>query len=470
MALPPVMTNYLFLKGMQCPKCLYLTVRDPGLKDKSPFSVKHESKRKRRVAESFSTIFNGEENIYLDREYVGAGLRTSVDFLILSGESLSAYMVKASTRLKRYHILEASFQYYALKRMGLEVGDFCIVYINKAYTLGGEFLPSDLFVIKDVLEEIKDNETVVAGDVERFHAILSETEPPELDIGEHCDTPGPCDFKGHCWKGLPEKSVFQIKGLQKSDKYRLYRTGVVRMKDLPSDLSLTWKQQMQVSSADSGETQIDREKLDIFLSTLSCPLFFMDFETFQPPIPLFKDTRSFEHVPFQYSVHLLESSDSEPRHTDFIAEPGPDPRREFIRNLTAVLGDSDDETIILVYNEKFEKTILAKLAVHCPEYEVSIGKIINRITDLLVPFWNRYFYTPSMNGSASIKAVLPALVPDLSYKDLAIQDGRHASCLYESLSSDTPQEEVDAAFSDLREYCRLDTYAMIRILDKLTQL
>jgi len=75
-----------------------------------------------------------------------------------------------------------------------------------------------------------------------------------------------------------------------------------------------------------------------------------------------------------------------------------------------------------------------------------------------------------MKGSASLKSVLPAFAPDLSYAGLAIADGENASLMYlKTLKSELPEEEKERIYADLLDYCRLDTLAEVRLLEELYQ-
>jgi len=81
----------------------------------------------------------------------------------------------------------------------------------------------------------------------------------------------------------------------------------------------------------------------------------------------------------------------------------------------------------------------------------------------------KYYYHPAMKGSWSIKSVLTCLVPELSYADLgAVQDGLMAQSAYHEIRNGRmTAEEITALTADLRDYCRLDTYAMLSIVEKV---
>lgn len=196
-------------------------------------------------------------------------------------------------------------------------------------------------------------------------------------------------------------------------------------------------------------------------------MYFVDFESFQPPVPLYNNSKPYQQIPFQYSVHFKESAESDLLHYEFLAEPESDPRIPFVENLLKVLGDKGD---IVVYNKAFEITRLKEIARDHPKYAKKIEKLFDRVKDIMIPFQKKYYYTPEMEGSYSIKYVLPALVPELSYENMQIADGGTASLAYESLLTLDDFIKIDEIKKQLLEYCKLDTLAMVRILEKLESL
>jgi len=233
---------------------------------------------------------------------------------------------------------------------------------------------------------------------------------------------------------------------------------------VPLDYPLNKNNKLQLDVHKGGKALIDKKAIKNFLSDLSYPLYFMDFETFQPAVPLYDNSKPYQQIPFQYSVFLKKNKNSEAEHYEFLAEPGTDPRKKFIENLLKVIKDKGD---VLVYNKTFEITRLNEIARDFPEYGEEIEKLISRIKDLMIPFQKKYYYAPEMKGSYSIKAVLPALVPELSYDNLEINEGGLASVAYESLQTETDLMFIAEIKQQLLEYCKMDTLGMVRLLEKL---
>ena len=211
----------------------------------------------------------------------------------------------------------------------------------------------------------------------------------------------------------------------------------------------------------------EKNNIDKFLSHLSYPLYFLDFETVNPAIPKYSGTKPYQQVVFQYSLHLKKSKLSKLEHKEFLAEPNNDPRVKFISNLINDCGNSGD---VLVYNISFERKRLNELGEQFPKFKAKLESIVERLKDLMVPFQKKWYYTPKMKGSYSIKQVLPALIPGLSYNKLNIQSGESSRLTFLSMVNKKFKGNELTTRKDLLEYCKLDTYAMVKIVDRLFEL
>ena len=270
----------------------------------------------------------------------------------------------------------------------------------------------------------------------------------------------------HCWKHIPDPSVFSISGLKGNKKFELYEMGILSFEDIPEDFVLNDYQQMQIETHMSGDSHIDSPEIRTYLKDISYPLYFMDFETFQPAVPLFTKSRPYQQIPFQYSLHYKKTKKALVTHTEFLADTKGDPRIPFIEQL---LADTSSPGSILTYNMSFEKSVLNALADDFPKYKKEIENRCDRLVDLMPPFRKGWYYKPEMNGSYSIKSVLPALVPEMSYEGLEIGDGSSASLAFEQMLFD-PHADVAAIRNQLIEYCKQDTLAMVRLLEVLEKI
>lgn len=375
-----------------------------------------------------------------------------------------AYEVKSSTEIKDYQIMDAALQYYIMNGSGLELADIFIIFLNKEYTRKGELDLANLFSIQSVKKEILALQPEIPARIQSLKKILDKSKEPELDIGQHCSDPFPCDFSGYCWSHIPPVSIFDIANLRSLRKFELYSQGIIRLEEIPDGFRLTESQQMQVRAYLDNKPVIDSARISGWVKELQYPLYFMDFETFMPAVPLYQKTRPYQHIPFQFSVHRQETPDGPLKHTDYLGEPETDPRREFIEQLIRAL---DKKGSVIVYNKGFEQGRLKELAASFPEYAKALMSISDRIADLMDIFRNKWYYLPTMNGSFSIKNVLPALVPGFSYDELEIGEGGMAMAAFEGLLKINNKEERERIKNALLKYCERDTEGMVKVLEKL---
>jgi hypothetical protein len=325
----------------------------------------------------------------------------------------------------------------------------------------GELDLQTLFTIDDVTEQTLGRQVSIPQLLADMRRSLAGGEPA-IDIGPYCDDPYECDFKEYCWQHIPECSIFDIANLRSNRKFSLYYGGILQLADLPTDFSLSDAMQVQVEAELTGKKYMNKRSIREFLGKISEPVGFLDFETFMEPVPSFDYQKPYQQIPFQYSLHIKEKGTF--AHCEFLGDAGTDPRPAFIEKL---LEDTRSCRTIMVYNQAFESTRLRELARDFPAFGAGLETVISRMVDLMVPFRNKDYYVREMCGSHSIKYVLPALVPGLSYKGLDIADGEMAMLAYAGLTGMADGDEKEKVRRDLLAYCGMDTLAMVRIWEKL---
>tara|TARA_B100000902_G_C27322309_1_gene925523 strand:- start:49 stop:1542 length:1494 start_codon:yes stop_codon:yes gene_type:complete len=479
-----------FIRGLQCEKSLYLYKHHYKLKDPTPTSLKvvfdqgtnigllaqelfpngvdaspesyfkmHES-----ISKTLDFINKGETIIY-EATFQFNDVLAALDILVKDDEGWKAFEVKSSTSVSETNVKDAAIQFYTIKNSGIDLKDISIVYINNQYTKDGKLDLRKLFTIESVYDQVLDFLPKIPNEVRRLKNVIEDTELPKIDIGPHCSDPYDCDFKGTCWKHIPDYSVFDIANLRIKKKFDLYNQGIITLDQIDlSEASLNSNQVLQVQSEINGTSHIDIEEIRKFTNGLNYPLHYLDFETIGPAVPKYNNSRPYQQLVFQYSLHIKETSTSKLEHHEYLADPSKDPRIGFIEQLIQDCGKSGD---ILVYNIGFEKGKLNDLIKVFSEYSNELTGIINRLKDLMIPFQQKWYYIPEMKGSYSIKAVLPALFPELSYNNLEIKEGSTASNIFLSMVNETFEGDIKETRRQLLEYCKLDTFAMVRILDKL---
>jgi len=239
------------------------------------------------------------------------------------------------------------------------------------------------------------------------------------------------------------------------------------IKDIPNGITLSRQQQIQKECAITGNAHVEKEEIRLFLDTLKYPLRYLDFETIGPAIPIYDGMRPYQAIPFQFSLHVVKSDESEPIHHSFLAEGIKDPRPQILRELRRLLGS---EGSIIAYNASFEEGVLRELVESFPEYTDWLQGILTRMVDLLFPFTNFHYYHASEKDTASLKKVLSAITGK-GYEEMSIGAGMDASIAYERVTyGSATEEEIARVRADLIEYCKLDTEGMIWIVDELKKL
>lgn len=391
------------------------------------------------------------------------GLLAAIDILVKEKSGWKIYEVKSGGNLSDTYIQDASLQYYALTEAGIRIKDVSVITVNRDYVLKGEIDLHRLFKIDSVLKDAKRSKMQISKNIHRFKNILDEPSPPEIPIGPHCDSPYTCSFKGTCWKEIPDYSIFNISRIGEL-AWKLFRRGVVKPGDIPEDVPLNDKQWLEVRHFLSKKPHIDKAGIRQFLDTLNFPLLYLDFETIMPVVPIFQKTSPYQVIPFQYSLHIQQKPGAKLVHKSFVGDGKNDPRRGLVEQLLADTAGPGD---ILMYTS-YEKTQLTSLAYSFPEFRKDILERISRLKDISTPFSQRLYYSHKMKGSYSIKSVYPALVPHgESYTDLEINNGGLASQAYESIHFDVDPAHRESIRKNLLAYCRLDTLAMVSIMDVL---
>ena len=295
-------------------------------------------------------------------------------------------------------------------------------------------------------------------------------EEPIKEIGIHCFKPYPCSYWNYCSRNLPKPNIFDIRNMQIGTKCKYYHQGIINFQDaLQEKINSKQKQQIEFT-LNNKEPYIDKEQIKEFLDTLSYPLYFLDFETYQQAIPEYDGIKPYMQIPFQYSLHYQEKEFSSLGHKEFLAETLIDPRRTLAEKL---IKDIPKNTCVLAYNMSFEKTVIKNLAKIYPDLREHLLNIHDNMKDLMIPFSTRMYYQKEMQGSYSIKYVLPALFPNdssLNYHNLSlIHNGSEAMNAFAELPKKNKEEQENIRKS-LLEYCKLDTYAMVKIYEYLKEI
>ena len=248
----------------------------------------------------------------------------------------------------------------------------------------------------------------------------------------------------------------------------LLDNNIAYIKDIPEDFVLKPKQRLQVEAFRMGVPTIHKDNISEYLETFTYPLYFFDYETLGSLVPYFDGLKPYQQLPFQYSLHVLESLDAEIKHYEYLHKDNSNPAKPLTEELRSQIGKVGT---VITWNMGFEKSCNALIGSLLPEYAEFYEKLNDRIVDLMTPFSKNWYVDSGFKGSASIKYVLPALIPELSHKNLDISEGATAQRLWmEAVLDGKRPDEKEKILSDLLEYCKLDTLAMVEIYKVLKKL
>jgi predicted RecB family nuclease len=479
-----------FVAGVQCLKRLYLAVNQPDLApawDDGTLAVMAQGHQVGLEAQKAFpggvTVTAGhsalDEAIRVTRDLVTGGEAPAIfeatfqhgnvlvrtDILQRAGRSgHNLIEVKSSTKFKPHYAYDIAIQRHVLTGADIEVKQATLMHLNREYVFDGKNLDvSRLFIQAEVKSEDAIDDLEISDRLkEQFH-VLNKPNPPDILPGKHCEEPVLCEFYGHCNPELPADDVSLLPGIRAKKVEQLARSGITSIKKIPNDFKLSEKQRRAVDCSKSGKPFIGPELADE-LDSLKFPLCFMDFETVFPALPRFAKMAPYDHIPFQWSVHRQERRGAPIEHFEFLAENNSDPRVPFVEALCqATLGAGN----IVVYNETFEYSRLDDLARWLPRYGAKIDSIKAEMWDLFRVV-RGYVYHPAFAGSFSLKAVLPAFVPEMAYETLEVSNGTAAGLAWAQLIAvETPLTEKARLRQALLSYCEQDTLALAKLVEVL---
>jgi hypothetical protein len=481
-----------YLVGLQCPKALWIHYNDKKLVPPFDagtsfiFEQGHEvgtwAKKLFSDAIDLTDVEGFEEPVRATRiavrqekpifeaAFIYDSCFSRADILVPVGDGQwDIIEVKSSTakpEVPDVYLQDLAFQRFVYEGAGLRIRECCLLRVDNTYIRDGAIDPGRLLVKTDVTQAVDVLLPAVKTKVAEMRTVLRLRECPEVKVSPHCSKPYDCALMDVCWSFLPQPSIFNLRyGNKKS--WELFGRDILRMEDIPQDFVLDESQLRQIACHKSGNTHVDPPAIRCFLKSFEYPLYFLDFETIQAAVPLFDHSRPYSQIPFQFSLHLIPARGAAPRHFSFLAAGRSDPRPALMAELTKLLGSQGS---IVGYNTSFEITRLAECAAFFPEHAQWCTELRGRFVDLLDVFRNLSYYHPSQNGSASLKAVLPALT-STSYDGLEIGEGDTASREFMRVTfSDVEEEDRSRVRAALAVYCKQDTKALVEILHALEHL
>jgi hypothetical protein len=486
----PTLSKSKIIAFRQCPKRLWLELHHPELREVSAASearfqvgyqvgdlaIKLYDPKKAgviiNIKEGFKEAFEISARLFEEGKKIifEAGFRHSntialADVMIPSMKkgrrTWKMVEIKSSASVKDYHREDIAVQSFLARGMGLDVTAVALAHVDTSWTYPGGEDYRGFLKEEDLTEDSLELANDVSGWLKNAHKVASSASEPAIETGDQCHSPFDCPFLDYCNRGkvVSQYPVDWLPRLSPTQREKLGSSGIDDLRHVP-DALLNPKQKRVRDHTIQNTVYFDQEGAAQALKGSGFPAYFLDFETANMTVPVWAGTRPYQQIPFQFSLHKV-SKDLSMQHDGFLDLSGEDPSRKFAE---AVIEKCGKRGPIYSYNASFEKGILRALSIRFGDLSSPLDKIIDRVLDLL-PVAEKHFYHPSQQGSWSIKKVLPAVVPELSYEELdGVKDGNMAiEAFTEAIAPGTSLERKEEIRTQLTEYCKLDTLAMVGI-------
>ena len=371
------------------------------------------------------------------------------------------YEIKSGSSVDKEDLYDIAFQTAICKRT-IPLRKLFLVHLNRDYRQQDELDLNTLFLVEDVSAAVEEILTSIEAEMLSARTVLEQENHANI---EHCRTPNNCPFPDLCHPDLPDHAIYEIPRLHRNKALQLEEMGIRDIRDIPDDFTLSEKQNTYIDVVQANRPFIDREALQRKLSEVCYPLHFLDYETCNPALPLFNGYKPNQHIVFQFSLHILPSPQAEVEHHQFLHTELSDPAPAMLEKLSHSIRPQGS---IIVWNKGFECSRHHELAEMHPAYTAFLENVNSRVFDLMEIFSQGLYIHPDFHGSASIKKVLPVLVPELSYDEMEIAKGDEASIAWWQIANElVTEEEKTIMIANLLQYCQLDTQAMLEIWRKI---
>jgi hypothetical protein len=383
---------------------------------------------------------------------------TRVDVLQRKSGGWRMIEVKSAATPDIRHIDDMAYTVMVLDRWGLKVNGVFLMLVSKDYRLGME--DNKLFVVDDCTNK-------VLARVEEFKPFWELVEKktrgarPQPKLAFICRK---CQIFEECIGSGVKNHIFDIPRLSEQKFKELVSKGITRIEDISESFPLTPNQDRVRRCVKSGKPYIG-DGLAQELANIVWPAYYLDFENVSTAVPLYPDVAPYEKIPTQYSIHKCSQLGKIVAHRDYLAEPAKDCREELAERLIEDLGETGS---IIVYGTH-EKTIIGRLKKSFPRLSARLALLEGRLVNLNTVLASN-FYHPGFHGSTSMKEVLRVMVSDLSYDDLAIQNGDEVAATFVFMAwGRIVGDDAERAKRNLCEYCKRDTLALVMVHKRLIE-
>ncbi|MDA8585216.1 DUF2779 domain-containing protein [Rhodobacteraceae bacterium] len=414
------------------------------------------------TSQTLETWQNGASAVAQGR-YEDGSITCISDIVSRDGDGYVLTEIKSGTSAKPEHTFDLAFQRIVLEGAGFPITRCEVAHVNREYVRDGEIDPQGLVGVTDITDNVSAQIDKTRSRIDHALSVVASNTMPDpaperarlksysewLKIRNKLDPP------------LAADSIHHLPFMSAEKATALIEAGVSTIEKIDDPSVLGKSTRRYLSAKAQGTRAVDKDALDRFLSEITYPVYYFDYETSQSLVPPWDGTRPYQQVPFQYSLHIQREPSGEIEHREYLHRDDSNPILTLLKRLREDVGETGS---VLVWYEAFEKARNNEMAAAFPEYATFLEGLNARVIDLMKPFADETIMDPAFNGSASIKAVLPALLPELSYDDLDIREGASAARLWKEVTLTNPQTpERDKVYADLIEYCTRDTWAMVAI-------
>lgn len=482
------LTKSRFTSGLQCHKKLWWEVHEPDAPELQPDKVLQDlfnqghlvgvrartrypggilidlpyEARDKRVAATQEALKDGAPAIF-EASFLANDTLVKIDVLEKINDGYRLTEVKSSNSQKPEHIGDVAVQRSVAEACGLKISETQVLHLN------GDFRhpdSGDLFAGTDVTAPVSTFLPQVPEEIARQRAMLAGP-IPSVPLGAQCFEPHECPFFTRCWPNSPDH-IGNLAGVGPKKTVAYLARGIETIPQLPPNEKLNFTQKRQLKAMAESRLVVEptlANALEPFTSAQR--LGFLDFETILRAIPVWPGMAPWQPAAAQFSYHERQS-DGTYTHWAHLAEGPRDARPPLAEAMLRATANADR---IATYSS-YEKTRIRELQRALPHLAEELGKLESKLIDLL-PVVRDCVYHPAFNGSFSLKAILTPLVPELTYNDLVIVDGRIASVEIARLlfvADRIPKDERDRVRGELLDYCERDTWAMVRLVEVLGEL
>lgn len=391
-----------FIRGVQCLKALYLYKNRYFLRDKlSPEQLakfkrgtdvgvfaqnlfpggidckpKSPSQYRKSVEKTATVISEGSHDVIYEAAFQYDRVLILLDILAKQNGKWNAYEIKSSLKISETYLLDAALQYYVLTNSGIDLDRFFLVHINPDYVLNGELNLRELFVFVDVTDEVVSRQDFVKEQIAKSKETITLKKSPAINIGPHCHDPYPCDFIGHCWKHVPEKSVFGLRSFSREEQFEMYRQNRMDIDMLDPVSFSDPRKKTEVECIQVKKDFFDTDKFGGLSSKMKPPLLFAGLLAHRVAVPKWEGYKPFDLVPVSASV-IGESGNSAKSYFNADQSTNPDGVIiDFIKNNFLNGGT------ILAYDADHLSEILRRIGERNPEEKQFINSLTENIVDL----------------------------------------------------------------------------------------